>query len=75
VIGTLSCAEMLGASDDDRAAASMFLIGYRAALTHTHALSIAQIEALEEAALATCAANPKMTAIAAFAKAFAANRK
>jgi len=75
VIRTLSCAELLGANDDDRAAASMFMIGYRAALTHTRALSISQIEAIEEAALKTCAANPTMTATAAFAKAVATNGK
>jgi hypothetical protein len=65
----------LGAADDDRAAASMFIIGYRAALTHRRTLSISQIQGIEEAALQNCAANPKLTAIAAFAKAFAAAPK
>ena len=75
MIRTLSCADLLSAADDDRAAASMFIIGYRAALTHTRALAINQIEGIEEAALQNCAANPKLTAIAAFGKAFAARGK
>ena len=74
-IRSLSCTELLGAADDDRAAASMFFIGYRAALAHLHGLAISQIEAIEETALATCAANPTMTAVRAFAQAVAANRK
>jgi hypothetical protein len=75
VIRTLSCAELLGATDDDRAAASMFIIGYRAALAHSRALAIGQIEGIEEAALAICAKNPKMTAINAFGKALATTAK
>jgi hypothetical protein len=74
-IRSLSCAELIGAADDDRAAASMFFIGYRAALAHVHGLTISQIEAIEETALATCAANPAMTAVRAFAQAVAANRQ
>jgi hypothetical protein len=74
-IRSLSCAELLGATDDDRAAASMFFIGYHAALAHLHGLAINQIEAIEEAALTTCAANPTMTAVRAFAQAVATNRK
>jgi len=74
-IRTLSCAELLGATDDDRAAASMFFIGYRAALAHVRGLTINQIEAIEETALATCAANPTMTAVRAFAQAVRADRQ
>ena len=68
-IRTLSCAEMIGASDEDRAAASMFFIGYRAALAHVHNLSIAEIQAIEQKALTICAAHPKMPAAAAYGKA------
>ena len=74
-IRSLSCAELLGASDDDRAAASMFFIGYRAALAHVHDLAINQIEAIEETALATCAGSPAMPAGRAFAEALAANTR
>lgn len=65
-IRTLSCAELLGASDDDRAAASMFFIGYRAALAHVHNLSVSEIEAIERKALSICAAHQDMHAARAF---------
>lgn len=65
-IRTLSCAELLGASDDDRAAASMFFIGYRAALAHVHNLSVSEIEAIERNALSMCAAHQEMPAARAF---------
>jgi hypothetical protein len=65
-IRTLSCAEMIGASDDDRAAASMFFIGYRAALARVRNLSIAEIQAIEQKALTICAAYPDMPAARAF---------
>jgi hypothetical protein len=71
---TLSCADLLGAAEDDRAAASMFFIGYRAALAHARDLSVAQIEAIEKTALSTCSVNPKMTAAQAFSQAVDANR-
>ena len=65
-IRTLSCAELIGASDDDRAAASMFFIGYQAAASGVRNLSIAQIEAIEEKALSICAAHQQMPAVRAF---------
>jgi hypothetical protein len=68
-IRSLSCAELLGASDDDRAAASMFFIGYRAALAKVRGLSIAEIQAIEEKALTICAARPTMAAARAFGQA------
>jgi hypothetical protein len=74
-IRSLSCADLLGAEDDDRAAASMFFIGYQAALAHVRGLSISQIEAIEEKALSICAAHPATPAVRAFAQAVATNRK
>jgi hypothetical protein len=74
-IRSFTCAELLGATDDDRASASMFFIGYRAALARTRTLSVNQVEAIEETALATCAATPTMTANKAFAEALAANKR
>ncbi|MGA8399624.1 MAG: HdeA/HdeB family chaperone, partial [Stellaceae bacterium] len=65
-IRTLSCAELLGASDDDRAAASMFFIGYQAARNNVHNLSIEQIQAIEGKALSICAAHQTMPAARAF---------
>src|SRR5262249_49622905 len=65
-IRTLSCGDLLGASDDDRAAASMFFIGYRAALAHVRNLSISEIEAIERKALSICATHPAIPAARAF---------
>ena len=66
---------MLGASDDDRAAASMFFVGYQAASTGVHNLSISQIQAIEEAALQICAAKPQMSAVRAYHEAMAKRGK
>jgi hypothetical protein len=65
-IRTLSCTELLGANDDDRAAASMFFIGYQAAASGVHNLSVAQIQAIEGKALSICAAHQAMPAVRAF---------
>lgn len=65
-IRTLSCGDLLGASDDDRAAASMFFIGYRAALSRVRNLSIGEIEAIERKALSVCATHQAMPAARAF---------
>lgn len=68
---TLSCAEIIGAGDDDRAAASIFFLGYQAAASSVATQSIAKIQAIEGKALSICAANPQMSAVRAF---HAANR-
>jgi len=65
-IRTLSCTELLGATDDDRAAASLFFIGYQAARRQVRNLSIAEIEAIERQALSICAENQAMPAVRAF---------
>lgn len=61
-IRTMSCATLLGASDDDRAYASTFLVGYRSALTHKHMIDVKKIEAIEDAALAQCSRSPAASA-------------
>ena len=68
-IRSLGCGDLLAAGDDDRAAASMFFIGYRAALAHVHDLSIAEIQAIEEKALSICAAHQTLPAVTAFGQA------
>jgi hypothetical protein len=74
-VRSFTCASLLAASDDDRGYASMFFLGYRAALAHTRTIEIAKIEAIEETALSACAASPTMPAGQAFAEALAANTK
>jgi len=65
-IRSLSCTELMAASDDDRAAASMFFIGYQAARRQVHNLSIPEIEAIERQAVSICAENEAMPAVSAF---------
>lgn len=74
-VRSFTCGDLLGASDDDRSYASMFFLGYSAAIAHTRVIRISQIEAIEATALATCAASPSLPAIRAFAAGLAANRK
>jgi hypothetical protein len=74
-IRSLSCADLIGATDDDRAAASLFFIGYRAALAKVHGLSIAEIQAIEEKALSICAAHQELAAARAFGTAVATRGK
>ena len=66
-IRSLPCSELLGANDDDRAAAAMFFIGYQASRAQVRNLTISQIEGIERKALSACALNPTMPAVRAFA--------
>jgi hypothetical protein len=74
-VRSFTCADLLAASEDDRGYASMFFLGYRAAIAHTRTIQISQIEAIEETALATCAASPSIPASKAFAAALAATKE
>src|ERR1700691_1504453 len=46
----LSCATLTGSTDDDKAYATSFLLGYRSALIHSRTIEIKRIEAVEIAA-------------------------
>jgi hypothetical protein len=74
-IRSLPCSELLGASDDDRAAAAMFFIGYQASRAQIRNLTISQIESIERKALSACAVNPTMPAVRAFAVAVRSYRR
>ena len=65
----LTCRTLTGASDDDKAYATSFLMGYRSALIHSRTIEIKRIEAVEEAALADCAGKPDALATKIFAAA------
>lgn len=67
----LTCKTLSGSSDDDKAYATSFLLGYRSALIHSHTIEIKRIEAVEEAALADCATKPDALATKVFAAALA----
>jgi hypothetical protein len=70
VIRRVSCARLLNAAVDDRAAGSMFYLGYEAARLGISTIDVSEIEGLETAALRYCAAYPDRPAADAFAHAF-----
>ena len=63
------CADLLGASDDDRAAAAMFYYGCLAAKAGIHILDGSQIEGNIAKVMQQCAAAPQMTVPQAFRQA------
>jgi hypothetical protein len=65
----LKCSTLTGASDDDKAYATSFLMGYRSALIHSRTIEIKRIEAVEQAALADCNGKPDAFASKVFAAA------
>ena len=72
-IRTVNCDALLSLSEDDRASASMFFIGYTASRRGQRRIDIAEVEGLEAAALGNCAAHPNEPAASAFMKAFSDN--
>lgn len=71
-VRAMTCATLMGATDDDKAYASTFLLGYRSALMRTHTLDVKRIEAVEQTALADCASKPDAFANKVFASALMA---
>ena len=67
VIARLSCAQLVSAAPDDRAAGSMFYLGYAAARRGLRTLNVSEVEGLESDALGYCAAHPEQTAASAYA--------
>ena len=63
------CADLLGASDDDRAAAAMFYYGYLAAKAGIHIIDVSQIQGNIEKVMRQCEAAPRMTMPQAFRQA------
>jgi hypothetical protein len=71
VIATLRCESLLSAAEDDRAAASMFYLGYAAARTNTAVIDVSEIEGIEKHALDYCLAHPAAPARIAYSIALA----
>lgn len=65
----MKCTTLNSASDDDKAYASTFLLGYRSAMVHSHVLDTKQIDTVVQAAVAECAAKPEESAYKVFATA------
>jgi hypothetical protein len=63
----LKCSTLNSATDDDKAYASTFMLGYRAALMGSHIIDTKRIDVVEQTALADCAGHPEANAIRVFA--------
>jgi hypothetical protein len=69
-IRSARCATLLGLPEDDRAAASLFYIGYQASRLGARSIHVNAIPATESEALNYCRTFPNRTVAEAFAKAF-----
>jgi hypothetical protein len=63
------CSDLLGASDDDRAAAAMFYFGYLAAKAGIHVIDVSKIDGNVKRVMERCAATPNETVPQAFRQA------
>ena len=69
-IRTATCGTYLQLADDDRAAATMFYVGYQAARLRARTINVGAIADAEAQAYAYCEAHPNRPAIEAFRLAF-----
>jgi hypothetical protein len=69
-IGVATCGRLLELSPDDRAAASLFYIGYQAARFRSRAINVGAIPNAEEWAESYCAEHPGQPAVEAFRQAY-----
>jgi hypothetical protein len=68
------CSDLLGAADDDRAAAAMFYYGYLAAKAGIHVIDVSQIDGNIKKVMERCGAAPNETVPQAFRQALARRR-
>ena len=73
-IDRVRCSDLLGAADDDRAAAAMFYYGYLAAKAGIHVIDVAKIEENVGKVMKQCAATPSVTVTQAFRQALRPRR-
>ena len=69
-IRAVRCERLLELSEDDRAAASMFYIGYQASRLRVKAVNVGAIPSTEAEALSYCQQFPNRTVLAAFQRAY-----
>jgi hypothetical protein len=74
-IRTVRCAELLSAAEDDRAAGSMFLLGYGASRLGVRTIDVDEVEELEMAALDYCAEHLDSPAVVGFLRALGKLRR
>jgi len=70
-----TCQDLLKLAPDDRAAATMFYIGYQASRFRARTINVALIPSIEAQALTYCEENPDRTVVQAFAEAYSAARE
>jgi HdeA/HdeB family len=68
------CSDLLGASDDDRAAAAMFYYGYLAAKAGIRVIDVGKIDANLGKVMSQCEATPNLTVPQAFRQALRPRR-
>src|SRR5271167_4208299 len=68
------CSDLLGASDEDRAAAAMFYYGYLAAKAGIHIIDVGNIDENVGKVMKQCAATPNITVPQAFREALRPRR-
>src|SRR5208282_3327733 len=68
------CEDLLSLSPDDRAAASMFYIGYQASRLRATTINVGVIPSIEDQALIYCQENPDEPVAQAFAQAYLRTR-
>ena len=68
------CSDLLGAADDDRAAAAMFYYGYLAAKAGIHVIDVNKIDDNVKKVMDRCAAAPNITVPQAFRQALSRHR-
>jgi hypothetical protein len=64
------CEDLLQLSPEDRAAASMFYIGYQAARIRARTINVSLIPSIEAQAVTYCSENPRRTVAQVFAEAY-----
>ena len=70
-VDRVRCSDLLGAADDDRAAAAMFYYGYLAAKAGIHVIDVSKIDGNVKKVMDRCAAAPNITVPQAFRQALA----
>jgi hypothetical protein len=73
-VDRVRCSDLLGASDDDRAAAVMFYYGYLAARVGIHIIDVNRIDANVHRVMEVCGASPYLTVPQAFRRALGRRR-
>jgi hypothetical protein len=68
-VDRVRCSDLLGADDDDRAAAVMFYYGYLAAKAGIRIIDVSQIDGNVRKVMDRCAASPSITGPQAFRQA------